>query len=97
MNPLRETLVNAVEALEALERYCNMQPAARYHDSARASIADLRAQIEALDKAKPVAYYDKDQPFGIAWCPGFPGKLKDITPLYTTPQSCPQCAKKEST
>jgi hypothetical protein len=29
-----------------------------------------------------VAFHDKDQPEGIAWCPGFPEALRDITPLY---------------
>lgn len=32
--------------------------------------------------AQPVAFHDKDQPNGIAWCPGYPEALKDITPLY---------------
>lgn len=34
-------------------------------------------------QATPVAYHDKDQLEGIAWCPGYPEKLKDISPLYT--------------
>jgi hypothetical protein len=39
-----------------------------------------------LEQAGPVAVHDKDQPNGIAWCPGYPEKLEDITALYTTPQ-----------
>jgi hypothetical protein len=30
----------------------------------------------------PCAYHDKDQPNGIAWCPGWPEALRDISPLY---------------
>jgi hypothetical protein len=50
--------------------------------------ADIDAAFEAeelcrkLAALKPVAFHDKDQPEGIAWCPGFPGVLRDITGLY---------------
>lgn len=47
--------------------------------------ADAEAKVIAWlarDDAKPVAYHDKDQPNGIAWCPGYPEGLRDITPLY---------------
>lgn len=40
-------------------------------------------QHNAPVQAAPVAYHDKDQPEGIAWCPGYPEKLEDISPLYT--------------
>lgn len=30
-----------------------------------------------------VAFTDKDEPNNIAWCTGSPGKLNDISPLYT--------------
>jgi hypothetical protein len=31
-----------------------------------------------------VAYHDKDQPNSIAWCPGYPDGLFDISPLYAS-------------
>jgi hypothetical protein len=33
---------------------------------------------------QPVAFHDKDQPNAIAWCPGFPEGLKDMTPLFAS-------------
>jgi hypothetical protein len=39
------------------------------------------------EEALCVAFHDKDQPNGIAWCPGYPEGLRDITPLYATPNA----------
>jgi hypothetical protein len=38
--------------------------------------------LQAGGDETPVAYHDKDQPNGIAWCPGYPDKLRDISPLF---------------
>lgn len=54
-------------------------------------IIQLRTALSALAAGKQeardshrelVAYHDKDQPNGVAWCPGYPEKLPDIVPPY---------------
>lgn len=47
------------------------------------ALLDSTPGVPVTTKPRPVAFHDKDQPNGIAWCPGYPGGLKDITPLYT--------------
>lgn len=58
-------------------------------DAFRALFAAVRATKAAPEPVAPVAFHDVDQPNGIAWCPGYPKKLRDITPLYTTPPTAP--------
>ena len=53
----------------------------------RAALREALAQPDA----EPVAFHDKDQPQGIAWCPGYPDKLRDITALY--PQTAQPAAE----
>lgn len=67
-----------------------------YEDTWTETVVNWPAVADLLDKVapgwdatpgvpvvqQPVAYHDKDQPNGIAWCPGYPEGLRDITPLY---------------
>lgn len=46
---------------------------------------EFARELLRTNAARPVAFHDKDQPEGIAWCPGYPEGLKDITPLYIRP------------
>lgn len=58
-------------------------------DEARLDVAIARRNAKRAQAfADVVAYHDKDQPNGVAWCPGFPQKLKDITPLYAAKEEC---------
>jgi len=68
-------------AAEALRKAKTCTLTTEVRDLVNRALAAL-AQQEA---AEPAGFHDKDQPEGIAWCPGYPDKLRDITPLYTTP------------
>lgn len=50
-------------------------------------IATAGAPVAPAPKREVVAYHDKDQPNGIAWCPGYPEELPDIVPLYVGEQT----------
>lgn len=45
-----------------------------------------RSTYTGAGALQTVAFHDKDQPNGIAWCPGYPEKLGDITPLLAAHQ-----------
>jgi len=83
---LAVTREQALEALESLDDFARMNvsvdPVGPRETLRRFIESAALAQQEA---AEPVGFHDKDQPEGIAWCPGYPDKLRDITPLYTTP------------
>ena len=79
------------QALAALRRLiandahaCTFQSFGQYRTALLEHI-DKLAALAQQEAAEPAGFHDKDQPEGIAWCPGYPDKLQDITPLYTTP------------
>lgn len=57
----------------------------RLAEALRAVLAYIGEDGDGIDAPKPVAFHDTDQPNGIAWCPGYPQGLRDITPLYAGP------------
>lgn len=65
----------------AIAQAIQLQFHEKYGNAMTNASAAFRAEAAPGVRA-PVAYHDKDQPNGIAWCPGFPEGLKDITPLY---------------
>lgn len=67
--------MSIITALRAI-----VAPGSTHHD-VRLSRKDIISLLEVVDR-EPVAYVDKDQPNSVAWCPGYPEALPDISKLY---------------
>jgi hypothetical protein len=82
---LATSLAEAVAKDEAPEQGGFDLSAGMFGEHVSAWLREVAAALASPplgSKDTVVAFHDKDQPEGIAWCPGFPEALRDITPLY---------------
>lgn len=79
---LLSRLISCADSCARTYEHCGMA------EESAAAANEARDLIDGPG-VEPVAFHDKDQPEGIAWCPGYPEKLKDISPLYLAAPSAP--------